>query len=123
MAVRLLKDPAFHRWARMERVVDGALFKAAEEIEDGLVDARLGGSLIKKRVACTGEGKRGGYRVIVAHRQASHLVFLHGFAKNEADNISGQERQALGKLGKIYLEYDKATIAEAVALRKLIEVV
>jgi hypothetical protein len=60
--------------------------------------------------------------VIVAHRQASRLVFLHGFAKNEADNISRQERQALGRLGKVYLEYDEATIVEAVALGKLIEV-
>jgi hypothetical protein len=55
-----LKDPAFHRWARQEGVSDGALCKAAEEIEDDLVDARLGGFLIKKRVARTGEGKRGG---------------------------------------------------------------
>jgi hypothetical protein len=54
-----LKDPAFHRWARQEGASDGALCKAAEEIEDGLVDARLGGFLIKKRVARTGEGKRG----------------------------------------------------------------
>jgi hypothetical protein len=117
-----LKDPAFHRWARQEGVSDGALCKAAEEIEDGVVDARLGGFLIKKRVARTGEGKRGGYRVIVAHKHASRPVFLHGFAKNEADNISRQERQALGRLGKVYLEYDEATIVEAVALGKLIEV-
>jgi len=36
------------------------------EIQKGLIDARLGGGLIKKRVARSGHGKRGGYRVILA---------------------------------------------------------
>ena len=93
-----MKDPAFHRWARQEGVSDGALCKAAEEIEDDLVDARLGGFLIKKRVARTGEGKRGGYRVIVAHKHASRPVFLHGFAKNETANVRGNELAALRRL-------------------------
>jgi hypothetical protein len=120
--VRLLKDPAFSRWASKAGVTDRALAEAAKEIESGLVDARLGGFLIKKRIARAGEGKRGGYRTIVAHRQGSRLVFLHGFAKNETGNINKKERNALSKLGDIYIGFDAATIQKAVANKQLIEV-
>ncbi|WP_246663180.1 type II toxin-antitoxin system RelE/ParE family toxin [Rhizobium sp. WL3] len=70
----------------------------AKEIEDGLVDARLGGFLLKKRVAAPGRGKSGSYRTIVGHRQADRLIFVHGFAKNEADHVKKSEKTALRKL-------------------------
>jgi hypothetical protein len=35
-----------------------------------LVDADLGGGLIKQRVARKGKGKSGGYRMLVAYRVA-----------------------------------------------------
>jgi len=117
-----LKDPAFERWARKAGVTDRMLRNAAEEIEKGLVDARLGGFLIKKRVGRPGEGKRSGYRTIVAYRQASRLVFLHGFAKSETDNVSKKEQQGLSRLGEVYLDYDEATIRRVVAAKQLIEV-
>ena len=91
MRVRVLKDLEFARWARKERLTDQMLYDAADEIERGLIDARLGGFLLKKRVARPGGGKRGGYRTIVAHRQGIRLVFLFGFAKNEADNVTRTE--------------------------------
>ena len=69
MHVRLLKDLEFARWARKEHLTDRMLHDAANEIERGLVDARLGGFLLKKRVARPGGGKRGGYRTILAYRQ------------------------------------------------------
>ena len=45
------------------------LLKAAKEIDQGLVDASLGGNLVKKRVARKGEGKRGGFRTIVVFQR------------------------------------------------------
>jgi len=36
--------------------------------ERGIIDADLGGNLIKQRVARSGEGRSGGYRMIVAYR-------------------------------------------------------
>ena len=50
-------------------------------IESGLVDARLGGFLVKKRIAGFGRGKSGGYRTIIAHRQGDRVVFVHGFPR------------------------------------------
>ena len=122
MPVRLLKDLEFARWARKEHLTDRMLQDAADEIERGLVDARLGGFLLKKRVARPGGGKRGGYRTIVAYRQGVRLVFLFGFAKNETDNITRAEQLALGKLGDVYLTYDERTIDRMVHDMLMIEV-
>lgn len=123
MAARLLKDIEFDRWARKEGVTDQMLCAAADEIERGLVDARLGGFLLKKRVAQPGRGKRGSYRTILAYRQGSRLIFLHGFAKNETDNITKKERLALLALGDEYMGYAERTITEMVAKKLLVEVV
>lgn len=66
---------------------DGDLCRAVHEMARGLVDANLGGGLFKKRLARKGQGKRGGFRTIVATRQLGHWFFLYGFAKNDRDNI------------------------------------
>jgi len=52
-----------------------------------LIDAELGGGLIKQRVARSGGGRLGGYRTVIAFRAAQRAVFLYGFAKSERDNI------------------------------------
>jgi hypothetical protein len=122
MRIRLLKDLEFARWARKAHLTDSMLHDAADEIERGLIDARLGGFLLKKRVARPGGGKRGGYRTIVAYRQGIRLVFLFGFAKNETDNITRAEQLALGKLGEVYLAYDEGTVDRMVREMLLIEV-
>lgn len=122
MRIRVLQDLEFARWARKEHITDQRLQDAADEIERGLVDARLGGFLLKKRVARPGGGKRGGYRMVVAYRQGVRLVFLFGFAKNETDNISQAEQLALGRLGEVYLAYDEATIDRMVREILVIEV-
>jgi hypothetical protein len=123
LPVRLLKDPEFDRWARKEGLTDQMLRAAADEIERGLVDARLGGFLLKKRVARPGRGRSSGYRTILAHRQGSRLIFLHGFAKNEKDNITRREHVALLALGDQYMGYSEATITDLVAKGLLVEVV
>lgn len=123
LPVRLLKDVEFDRWARKEGLTDQMLRTAAAEIEQGLVDARLGGFLLKKRIARRGGGKRSGYRTILAHRQGTRLVFLHGFAKNEADNITKKELVALMTLGDQYIDYSEPVITKMVAGKLLVEVV
>ena len=110
------------RWARSEGLSDDSLRKAALEIEDGLVNARLGGFLIKKRVRAPGRGKSGGYRTIVAHRQNDRLVFLHGFAKNEKDNITKNEKEALHKLGDEYMGFRDAQLTKMAREGVIIEI-
>jgi hypothetical protein len=122
LTVKLFKDLEFHKWTKKSAVTDAMLCKAAAEIEDGLFDARLGGHLVKKRVAATGRGKRGSYRTIVAYRRGDRLVFLHGFDKNEKDNITRAERSALLRLGDVYMNYSEAAITQIVTSGKLVEV-
>jgi hypothetical protein len=122
MPVRVFKVHEFHRWAKGEGLTDADLCEAATEIESGLVDARLGGFLIKKRVAAAGRGKRGGYRTILAHRQGDRLMFLHGFDKHDKENISPKEKNALHKQGDNYMAYRDAEMSKAVRDGLIIEV-
>jgi hypothetical protein len=84
--VRIFKLKGFARFQRRERIADAALVKALADIAAGLVDADLGGGLIKQRVARPGQGKSGGYRTLLAYRRGERAVFLYGFAKSGRAN-------------------------------------
>ncbi len=81
----------FARLQRRARIDDAALCRAVREAEAGLIDADLGGGLLKQRVARAGQGKRGGYRALLAYRAGDRAAFLYGFAKSERDNIDQAE--------------------------------
>lgn len=117
-----MKDLEFEDWAAEYNVTDAMLCDAAKEIEAGLVDARLGGFLLKKRVAAPGRGKRGSYRTIVGHRQGDRLIFVHGFAKNETDNITKKEKEALRKLCDVYMLADDKKLAEMIEMKQILEI-
>ena len=76
--MRIYKVKVFARFQRRERIEDGALAKAVRAAEDGLIDADLGGGLIKQRVARPGQGKSGGYRTVIVYRRGDLAVFLLG---------------------------------------------
>lgn len=107
------KTKVFARWAKGEHLTDQDLCRAVSEIEEGLIDAALGGSLVKKRVAASGRGKSGGYRTIIAYKIHRRAFFLYGFAKNERANIQPDELAALKKLAKVLIGYDKTQLAKA----------
>lgn len=66
--MRVFKNKWFDRWARREQISDAVLYKAAEEIVSGIVEAALGGNLLKKRIARSGAGKKGGGSFCFSHR-------------------------------------------------------
>ena len=88
----------------------------------GLYDAELGGNLVKKRVARTGQGKRGGFRTLVATNKGDKWFFVFGFAKNEQDNISKKEKEALKKLADYLLALSPQALLQAQLNLELIEV-
>lgn len=92
------------------------------EIAGGLIDAHLGGHLIKKRVAGRGRGKRGAYRAVLAYRPERDAFFLYGFAKNERDNIDAKELAALKKLAETYLALSEVQLGNAVEAGIVLEV-
>jgi hypothetical protein len=103
MVPRVLMNRGFAKAARKLGLTDAALASAVREIEDGLVDARLGGFLLKKRIGIDGRGKSGGLRTVLASRQGNRVIFLFVFGKNERDNITAAEHQALSDLGDEYM--------------------
>ena len=112
----------FSKWAKSEGIADLILKKAVEELDQGLLDANLGGSLIKKRIARKGQRKRGSFRTIVVFQKGYKIFFVYGFAKNQSDNISDQEIKALKKLAKDLLDAPEVKLNEMIINGNLYEV-
>ncbi|WP_292272583.1 type II toxin-antitoxin system RelE/ParE family toxin [Marinobacter sp.] len=113
---RIFKTRTFTRAMRKSGLTDEALVTAVEEITKGLVEADLGGHLLKKRVAAQGRGKQGGIRTLVATRLENRWFFLFGFHKNERSNITSAELRALQEVAKDLLaltdeQLHKATLS------------
>jgi len=120
--VRIFKAKTFARFARRERIADVSLSEAIAQAERGLVDADLGGGLIKLRVARPGQGKRGGYRMLIAFRSKLRAVFLFGFAKSELDNIDDDQLATLRETSALWLAANAQKIEQANKDGLLIEV-
>jgi hypothetical protein len=120
--VRLFKLKAFARFQRREGIADKVLSNAIGGMEKGIIDADLGGGLIKQRVARPGQGKRGGFRTIIAYRRGNRAIFLFGFAKSERENLNHGELAQWQRIGRAYLGLDDKGLEAAVAADELMEV-
>jgi hypothetical protein len=120
--VRVYKVKGFARFQRRERIPDAVLARAVMGAESGLVDADLGGGLVKQRIARAGQGKSGGFRTVIAYRRGDRAIFLLGFAKNERDNIDDDELDELKGLGRSFLALRKDQIDALVEEDELMEV-
>ena len=120
--MRAFKVRWFARFARHEGITDASLWDAIERAQKGLIDADLGGHVIKQRVARRGQGRSGGYRTIIAFRASDRAVFLYGFAKNERDNISADELATLKEIAAAWLKADAVAIELEIDQRNLVEV-
>lgn len=120
--MRIFKNRAFNKWAAREGLSDATLRRAVQELEQGLLDADLGGSVVKKRVPLAGRGKRGGARTLVVYRTGSRAVFVYGFAKNVRSAIRVDELNALRRYGFELLGYDDRALRLALGAGELIEV-
>jgi len=109
--MRIFMTRAFERFARKERLGDRVLRETIERAERGIVNADLGGHVIKQRVARQGEGRSGGYRTVIAFRSHVRAVFLFGFAKNELANIDAAELKALRKAATEVLSWSDKDVS------------
>jgi hypothetical protein len=105
---------AFEKTISKASINSNTLLKAVDEIKLGLVDADLGGNLIKKRIAISGGGKRGGFRTVIATKHGHHYFFIYGFKKNEKSNISPVEMNVLQTLALELLALDEAQLGIAI---------
>jgi hypothetical protein len=119
--MRIFKTKTLARFTRQNSIPDASLVAAVERARKGLIDADLGGQLIKQRVARPGEGKRGGFRLLIGFGPR-RAVFLFGFAKNERENIDDGELRTLREIAEALLGAGDEAIERALRDGSLIEV-
>jgi len=85
--MRVFKNKPFARFVRRNEITDEELCKTIKEISRGLIAADLGGGIIKQRIARRGSGKSGGFRTLILLKVQKLAIFVHGFAKNDMENI------------------------------------
>ena len=105
----------FQRFARKEGISEADLCDAVARAERGLVDADLGGGVIKQRIARPGQGRSGGFRSIILYRVQERAFFVYGFPKSSRDNITQAELADLRDLAKVVLSYDEQELTAAIA--------
>lgn len=120
--MRAFVTKAFARFASRAALDEDDLLQAVKRIASGVVDADLGGGVIKQRIARKGEGKSGGYRSILLLRRGRMIVFVYGFAKSDRVSIRDDELRAFRKLAADVLNYDDTAIAKAVKLGAIREI-
>lgn len=120
--MRIFKTRLFARWAKKEKLTDKSLCQAVKEIEQGLVDADLGGHVYKKRIPLPGRGKRGGARSILAYQLAEKAFFIFGYAKNVKANISDEDLKIAKIFASELLSYNTEKLDQLVKQGELDEV-
>jgi hypothetical protein len=120
--MRIFKNKVFNKWAAKEGLDDESLRTAVDEMEHGLIDADLGGQVVKKRVALAGRGKSGGARTLIAYQVGEKAFFVYGFAKNARANINAKELEALKAYAAVLLSYSEKDLDKAVKAGVLYEV-
>lgn len=120
--MRVFKGVWFRKFARKQAISDAMLCEAVARAARGLVDADLGGGVIKQRVARRGSGKSGGYRTLIFFRLGERAVFAFGFAKSDQASIGAEDLRDLKAAAKLTLAFTDQEIDRLVHLDELEEV-
>jgi hypothetical protein len=116
------KSKPFARFAGKARITDADLWNSIRLANQGVIDADLGGGVIKQRIARAGEGKSGGSRSIILFRKNDRAIYIHGFEKKDKANIGQSDLIAFRALADDVLHCPDSTIAHRVACGSLIPV-
>ena len=120
--MRILITKHFYKWAKKQKISPDRLSTAAVEVLNGHYEADLGGHIIKKRVATHNQGKRGGIRAIIFYRKDDKLIYIHGFKKNEKDNISPSELAAFKSMARIFEDMTDKQLNHSIDIGNFMEV-
>lgn len=96
--MKAFKTKAFQREANSDGVSDDDCAEALRRAERGLIDAKLGGRLIKQRIPRGNRGAAKGSRAIIFYKWGEVAIFLHIFPKSGKANLTKSELAA-------YLEF------------------
>jgi len=75
MKKRVFLPKRFEKDMKKSGLRDTDYLNAIDELAQGLHDGDLGGKLYKKSLQAPGQGKRGGYRVIIATQKEERWFF------------------------------------------------
>ncbi len=107
---------------RKTELTDQILCMAVHEMAQGLIDADLGGGVVKKRVPLPGRGKSGGARTLVATNKNQRWFFVFGFEKNDRANLSSEELEALQAIATDLLKLSSTQLDAHVECEALQEI-
>ena len=119
---RVLKTKTFARWMKKTELTDKALCDAVDEMQQGLIDADLGGNLYKKRVGIANRGKRGGVRTLLATNLGNRWFFMFGYEKNDKESLSSEDKAVALGLSQTFLGLSEADLIMYLELNKLEEI-
>ncbi|TRW95257.1 type II toxin-antitoxin system RelE/ParE family toxin [Candidatus Methylobacter oryzae] len=119
--MRIFKYKTFEKWAEKQGLNDEDLKKAVLEIENGLIDANLGGNVYKKRIGRQGQGKSGAHRTLLLMKRNDKIIFAYGFAKGEKDNITKNELEGFKVMAEAFLNLTDEQINILINKRNLVE--
>ena len=120
--MRIFKTKAFDKFAQKNRISDRELYEAITRAEAGLIDADLGGNIIKQRLPGNQQGRRGGDRSFIFYRINENCYFIAGISKNQRDNITAKELSALKELAQEYLKLTTQQILTQIKRGYFIEI-
>ncbi len=121
--MRVFKNKLFVQFARHEKIGDELLCEAVERAERGLIDADLGGGVIKQRIARPNRGRSGGYRSIVLFRTSERAFFVFGFAKNQMENITRDDLKIFKRAAQSTLDLNDEELQTLIKISELVEVI
>lgn len=122
MNSRIFKTRLFARQMQKIGLSDELLLNAVDEMERGLIDADLGGGVVKKRVALPNRGKSGSTRTLIATNKNDRWFFMLGFEKNQRDNINEKELRFLKEFAADLLTISDARLSNALESKDLWEI-
>ncbi|WP_439287232.1 type II toxin-antitoxin system RelE/ParE family toxin [Lonepinella sp. BR2357] len=120
--MRLFKTKPFADFADKKGIEDSLLIEAVQRAEKGLIDADLGGNVIKQRIARKGQGRSSGYRSLIFYKINGNCIFFSIFEKNAMDNISKETLSNLKLFAKKYKENLNNIIELHIKQKFLIEI-
>lgn len=120
--MRIFKTKWFDGFAYKNGIHDRILVEAVERAERGLIDADLGGGVIKQRVARIGQGRSKGHRTFILLSKGDKAFFVYGFSKNDRDNLRQDEKEDLKDMAKHLLFLSEKEISEYLAKGDFVEV-
>jgi len=119
--MRIFKNTWFNRFADKAGITDIELRELVDQLESDQAYADLGGGVYKIRLARPGEGKSGGYRIIVFFRSEERTFYEYCFAKSKKANISQKELKYMKETAKEYLSMPPEQLREKIGQGKFIE--